>query len=178
MTIHWWNSDKAVERLAHGLVSEDESVYYAMISAFLYTQATYFATWFGGYRSWLLIYEFLVVTAIALVGVRECFKANGGPQGVDFLKRFSVISVPVGIKVVLAGTVLGQVFYFGFYYVVTPTTFRNPAFVYQLFSFAFAGAFMFIFYWRVATHLSRLLHKERSNPAVQGALRDKAAQRP
>jgi hypothetical protein len=178
MTIHWWNTDKVVERLAEGSVSEQEAMRYAMISAVLYTQATYFATWFGGYRSWLLIYEFFVVTIIALVGVSECFKANGGVQGVDFLKRLSVIGVPVGIKVALAGTAMGQIIYFSFPYVVTPTSFRDPAFVYQIISFAFAASFMFIFYWRLALHLSRLQRRERSNPAVQGTLRDEAAQRP
>ena len=176
MTIHWWNTDRIVERLADGQVSEQEAVRYAMIGAVLYTQAIYFATWFGGYRSGLLIYEFFVVTIIALVGVGECFKANGGAQGTDFLKRLSVISVPVGIKLALVGSTFGQVAYFGFPYVVTPTTFRDPVFVYQLFSFAFAAAFTFIYYWRIAMHLARLLRIERSNPGVQGTLRDVAAQ--
>lgn len=178
MTIHWWNTDALVERLAAGHVSESESLRYAMINAVLFTQATYYATWGGGYRSWLLLYEFIVVTIISVVGLAECFKANGGVHGTDFLKRLSVISVPIGIKVALAAIVLGQVSYFGFGYVVTPTAFRNPAFVYELYSFAFAAAFMFIFYWRVASHLSRLRLRERSNTALQGTLRDEAAQRP
>ncbi len=151
---------------------------YAMLSAVLYTLATYLATWFGGYRSWLLIYEFFAVTIIALVGVNECFKANGGSLGVDFLKRLSVISVPIGVKLFIASIVLGQTAYFGFPYIVTRETFRDPGFVYQLYSFAFAAVFMFIYYWRIATHFSRLVVRAHSHPAVQGALRDEAAQRP
>lgn len=178
MTIHWWNTDKVVEKLADDRVSEDEAVRYAMIGAVLYSQGMYFALWLGGYRGWFLIYEFLVVTIIALVGVVECFKANGGAQGVDFLKRLSVISVPIGIKVTLVGTVLAQIGYFGFPYIITPLSFRNPAFVYDLYSFVFASAVMFIYYWRIATHLSCVSRRERSNPAVQGPLRDEAAQRP
>ncbi len=175
MTIHWWDTDKVVARLAEGRVSEREAARYAMLSAVQYTLATYLATWYGGYRSWLLIYEFLVVTLIALAGVRECFKANGGSQGVDFLKRLSVISVPVGIRVLLASIALGQISYFGFPYVVTPVTFRDPVFVYQLYSFAFACAFMSIYYWRITTHFSRLVPRGRSNPTVQGALCDEGS---
>ena len=178
MTIHWWNTDEAVEKLADGLVSESESVRYAMLSAVLYTQGTYIAIWYGGNRGLLLVYEFLVVTIIALVGVVECFKANGGAQGVDFLKRLSVIGVPIGIKVALVATVLGQVGYFGLPYVITPLSFRNPAFVYDLYSFAFSSSVMFIYYWRITTHLSRVSRRERSNSAVQGTLRDETAQRP
>jgi hypothetical protein len=156
MIIHWWNTDKLVERLAEKRVSEHESVRYARIAAVQYTLATYLATWFGGYQSWLLIYEFVIVTAIALVGVNECFKANGGLYGIDFLKRMAVISVPVGIKVMLGSIILGQFTNFVFPYFVTAESFKNPSYVYQLFSFTFTAAFMAVFYWRLTTHFSRL----------------------
>jgi len=167
MTIHWWNTDKLVERLVTDSLSESESLRYAMVAAALYTQAMYWATWFGGYQSWLLLYEFAAVTAVALIGVSECFKANDGSLGSDFLKRLAVLGVPVGIKVMLASIVLGQVLYFGFPYVVTPTTFRDPVFVYQLASFVFGMAFMAAFYWRIAFHLRRIVRMKRSNLAFK-----------
>jgi len=166
MTIHWWDTEKLIAQLAEGSVSENEAMRYAMIGAVMYTQAIYYTIWLGGDRSWLLVYEFVVVAIISLVGVSECFKANGGARGADFLKRLLVIGVPVGIKFALASTVLGQIAYFGFPYVVTPASFRDPAYVYQLYSFAFAAAFMSIYYWRIATHLARLLHRQRSNTSV------------
>lgn len=166
MTIHWWNTEKLVQRLVEGRISEAESLRYAMINAVLFTQATYYAAWGGGYRGWLLLYEFIVVTAISIVGLSECFKANGGPQGVDFLKRLSIISAPIGIKVTLAAVLLGQMGYWGFGYVVTPAAFRNPTFVWELYSFAFAAFFMFVFYWRVAVLFARVVRIQRSNPPL------------
>jgi hypothetical protein len=103
----------------------------------------------AGYRSWLLLYEFIVVTIISVVGLAECFKAMA-VRTVLIPQRLSVIGVPIGIKVALAAIVLGQASYVGFGYIVTPTTVRNPTFVYELYSFAFAAAFMFVFYWRIA----------------------------
>src|SRR5258705_4276 len=88
MAIHWWHMDKLVKELSEGRVSEDQSLKYALISAALYCEGTYYATWFGGYRSWVLLWEFLVVVVISLIGVHECFKANGGATGSHFLKRF------------------------------------------------------------------------------------------
>lgn len=178
MTIHWWNTDRIVERLAEGSVSEVESSRYAMIGVVLYFQATYFATWFGGYHSWLLIYEFFVVTAIGLVGVNECLKANGGAQGFDFLKRFSIISVPVGLKVALVATAIGQVVNYGFPYVVTQTTFRNPTFVYQLFAFSLSAAFAFIYYWRITIHLARIAKGQSSNMSVERDASPQCGSRP
>lgn len=162
MTTHWWNTNELVQRLSQGRISEAESLRYAMINAVLVTQAIYYATWGGGYRGSMLMYEFFVVTIISLVGLSECYKANGGQQGADFLKRLSVISVPVGIKVVLIGFLLGWASYWGFGYIVTPTTFRNPAYVWELYSFAYAAFFMFIFYWRITVHLASVVRIRRS----------------
>lgn len=173
MTIHWWNTDKLVRRLASGGVSEAESLRYAMINAALFTQATYYAGWGGGYRGWLLLYEFIAVTVISLVGLSECYKANGGPQGADFLKRLSVVSVPIGIKIAVAAVLLGQLGYWGFGYVVTPSSFRNPAFVYELYSFAFACTFTFIFYWRITIHLAALATIQRSSQPIENLLAGK-----
>lgn len=166
MATYWWSTNKLVQRLAEDSVSESESLRYAMITTVLYTQAIYSSIWSGGYRGWLLLYEFIAVTIIALVGISECFKANGGLGGTDFLKRLAVIGVPVGIKLAIAATFFGLAGYWGFGYVVTPTGFRNPAFVYELYSFVFACVFMFIFYWRIAVHLTAIVNIQRSNPSI------------
>ncbi|MBI2306126.1 MAG: hypothetical protein HYU78_12785 [Rhodocyclales bacterium] len=91
------------------------------------------------------------------------------------MKRLSIIGVPVGIKVAISATMLALVTYWGFGYVVTPTTFRNPAFVYELYSFAFACVFMFVFYWRIAVHLATVVKIQRSNPPLQGTPAGKPA---
>lgn len=168
MAIHWWQTEKLVQRLADGVVSENESLRYAMINAVLYTQAIYYATWVGGYGDWMLFYEFVAVTVISLVGLSECYKANGGEQGDDFLKRLSVISAPVGIKLAITAVILGQVVYWGFGYVISPDTFRNPALVWKIYTISFSAAFMFIFYWRVTVHLAAVVRAQRSNLSIKG----------
>lgn len=157
MAIHWWNTDKLVERLGTDGLSESESMRYAMVTAFLYTHATYWSIWFGGDRSGLLFYEFVAVTAIALIGIRECFKANEGSSGSDFLKRVTVLGVPIGVKVMLASFVLGQALYFGFLYVTMPAPFRDSALFYQLVPLAVSMMFTAVFYWRIAFHLRRVV---------------------
>lgn len=156
MTIHWWRTEALVRELAEGRVGERESLAYAMLSALLYFQAVYYGIWFGGTQSAMVIAEFLAVTLVALAGLYECFKANGGAAGTDYLKRLYCLGVPVGIKVSLATVVLGQAIAFGFGRVVRPQDFRDPALAYQLLSFFFAGAFTVLYYWRVARHMRRL----------------------
>jgi hypothetical protein len=58
--------------------------------------------------------------------------------------------------------------YFGFPRVITQVNFRDPYFVYQLFSLFVAGAFTVLYYWRIAFHLSRVTKLERSNFSSSG----------
>lgn len=153
MRIHWWRTEALVQELGDGQVGERESLVYAMLSALLYFQAVYYAIWFGGTQSAMVIAEFLAVTLIAFAGLYECFKANGGAAGHEYLKRLYCLGVPVGIKVSLATVALGQAIAFGFAHVVRPQDLRDPAFAYQLLSFFFAGAFTVLYYWRVARHM-------------------------
>jgi len=175
MAIHWWRTDRLVQELANGGVSETQSLWYAVISSVIYFEAMYYATWFGGYRSWLLLVEFVAVCVIAVLGLQECFKANGGATGSNFLKRFFCLGVPVGLKLAIASAVVGQLIYFGFPRVVTQESFRNPYFVWQLFSFFIAGVFTVVYYWRIAYHMKRIAKVERSNPLMQPTGRERPA---
>lgn len=167
MAIHWWRSKKLVKDLAEDHVTEQESLWYAMISAVLYFETVYYTNWFGGYRSGTLLLEALVVTVIGLVGLSECYKANGGATGSHFLKRLYCLGTPVGIKIALASIILGQINYFVFPRVVTQTEFRDPLFVFQLMSLFITGVFTVLYYWSIAAHMARINSLQRSNSGVQ-----------
>ena len=164
MAIHWWNTRKLVVRLAEDRVSEQDAVGYAMISVVLYMLPFYSAIWYGGQRSSMLAFELFAVTAISLIGLNACFRANGGAQGVDFLKRISVISAPIGLKILVFSFLLGQVSYYGFSYADTSGSLGDPAFLYRLYSFGITVAFVAFYYWRMKGHLTRLVSLKRSLP--------------
>ena len=167
MSIHWWRTDLLVEELARGGVSEQQSLWYVVINTLIVVEATYYATWFGGYRSWMLLIEFVAVCVITVIGLQECFKANGGSNGSHFLRRFICLGVPIGLKLAIASTAIGQIVYFAFPFIVTHESFRNTYFVYQLFSFFIVGVFAVTYYWRIAYHMERIANAERSNPFMQ-----------
>lgn len=135
-------------------------------SAIQYQLALYVTAWFGNWRGWQLLAECLVVLVIAIVGVHECYKANGGPQGRQFLARYCAIGVPVAIKLSLLSLGVGLAFTYGGGYVIDRSTFRDPGFVYEVLAFVLATSFVFAFYWRVAFHLAQVVRRERSNPSL------------
>lgn len=160
--IYWWRTERLAAALAEGRVGERESLAYAMLTALLYFQAVYYGIWFGGTQDWMVIGEFAAVTLIAFAGLYECFRANGGAAGADYLKRLYCLSVPVGIKVTLASVILGQAIALGFGRVAQMQQWRDPRFAYELLSFFFAGALTAVYYWRVAHHMARAAATARS----------------
>jgi hypothetical protein len=156
MALHWWHTDRLRAELANGSLSEPDSLKYMLLAAFLYVEAGYVNVWFGSYRDWGYLFEALLVLTISLVGTHECYKANGGSLGQAFLQRMAAIAVPVGLKVAIFATLVSQAVYFGFAYVVTPSTFRDPAFVYRFISFVLPPVWAFVYYWRIAHHLGQL----------------------
>lgn len=167
MALHWWHTNKLVEALSADSVTEPESLWYAMLSAVIASQTLYYAYWFGGERGWLLLLEFGAVCVISLIGLHECFKSNGGANGAHFLKRLFCLGAPVGLKLAIASALVGQVIYFGFPWLASGGTFRNPYFVYQLASFFIAGAFTVLYYWRIAYHMARIARTERSDTLMR-----------
>jgi hypothetical protein len=115
----------------------------------------YWSLWFGAYRDWAFFLELAVVLVVNLVGVHECFKANGGREGRLFITRLSALAVPIGLKLAIVGIVLGQAIYYGAPYVLAGT-FRDPALVYRYLSFLMPVVFTFIYYWRIAYHIAHV----------------------
>jgi hypothetical protein len=167
MAIQWWVTNKLVQELASGNVSEDQSLRYAMLSAVLATASLYYAYWVGADRTGLLLMEFAVVCAISLIGLYECFKANGRSNGSEFLKRLFCLGVPVGLKVFLVALLVSQLLYVGLPRIATSATFRNPYFVFELATFFSMGALTACYYWRIAHHMARIAKWERSNNSMQ-----------
>ncbi len=156
MTVHWWNTGNLAGELALDTVSEAQCLAYAMINVMLITISLYYAYWFGTQRGWMLFIEFAIVCVVALIGLNECFKANGGSGGADFLKRLVCLGVPVGLKFAVIGIVAAQLFYFGMPRIAASAGLRNSDFAYELGTLALVSALTAGYYWRLARHMARI----------------------
>ena len=154
MAFRIWQSHLLAADLATKRVSQRDSLKYMLLAAALYVQAIYFALWVGTYRDWGFAFELAMVLVISLLGVNECYKANGGDDGEDFLFRFAALAVPVGFNLAVLSLLLGQAIYWGAPFVLGHGTFRDPQMVYRLVSFIMPLAFTFVYYWRIAHHLA------------------------
>ena len=154
MTVYFWRTDRLAQDLAANRVSEQSAAHYMMIAGALYVQSNYSALWFGAYRDCALFFEAFTVLVITLVGVNECYKANGGSEGTQFISRFCALAVPIGVKLAVFGVILGQGFYYASPHILGNGAFRDPELVYRYISFLIPVAFTFIYYWRIAHHMS------------------------
>jgi len=162
MAFHFWDTSAVVRDLSIENVSESDAVKYAVATGLSWSLAHYIALWIGVDRSWALVYEFLVVLVVTAFGTYECYRANGGPDGKNFLRNFFCIAWPVGFKLFLLGWVIGIQMYYGFPTWVG-TTFRDPAFAYTALSLFLSASLAVAYYWRISVHLTRLQTQIRSN---------------
>ncbi len=153
MNLHWWNTGRLVRDLARDAVSDRDGSRYMMVAGLLYMAALYQALWFGAPRNWAFFFEIVFVAFITLIGVHECYKANGGSNGTDFVARFSMLTVPVGVKLAVLGLILGQGVYYAAPHVLQTSQFRDPSIVYRYISFIMPVGFAFVYYWRIVVHL-------------------------
>lgn len=160
--MHLWKTERLSRDLLNNAVSQQDSARYMMVASLVYVQANYSALWFGGYRDWTLFFEAAVVVVISLIGVHECYKANGAEDGRDFLLRYGALGVPIGLKVAVFAIAFGQVLYYGFPLVANQGAFRDPALVYRVASFSVSIGLAFVYYWRIAHHMARIRATEAS----------------
>jgi hypothetical protein len=164
--MHFFHTSRLRTELRNNSLTEQDSVKYMIVASALYTYTTYTAIWFGGYRHWSVLLEALFVTLIGLFGTYECFRANGGDSGRDFIRRFCALSVPVGLKFAIASSLVAQVIYYVAPFVLTPTSFRDPEFVYRFFWLLFNLAMAFGFYWRMVYHITIAARPLTSQPSA------------
>src|SRR4051812_14096445 len=93
--------DKALAReLAHGRVSEREKAHYLLGGWLLYTAIGYSTVVFSNAgRTWLGLFEFLVVAIVAMTGFKWCYDLSGGDNERTFVVDFTCLLVPLTIKI-------------------------------------------------------------------------------
>jgi hypothetical protein len=153
MAFHIWHTKNLAADLAGGRVSERDGLKYMLLAAVLYVYTNYWNLWFGNYKDVGFLIELSLVLIISVVGVCECYKANGGDAGEDFIVSFCALSVPVGTKIAIIGLICGQALFFGSDRVLATGAFRDPDLAYRYIYSFIAVSLSFVTYWRIAHHI-------------------------
>ena len=174
MNIHIWNTKAVARDLVGGRVSEIDACGYLLALSLLFAADHYLAVFVVPPIDWMLLYEFIVVVTVTLVGLRACFLANGGRNGKDFILRFTCISLPINIKLALFGWAFVFVNYRYPELVIDSMTFADPERAWMVLTMFWLAAFTSIFYWRVWHHLKLLHDVQQGVPGDVAASRRRA----
>ncbi len=103
MTLHFLSAAKLAEDLAHERLSSREKAYY-MLAGFIFSLIVSYSTLTGtnASRTWLGLYEFLLLLVITVYGFERCYSASNGDNNPSFLPDFVCLSLPVGVTTTLA----------------------------------------------------------------------------
>jgi hypothetical protein len=111
MRIHLLDSGAIVRELAENRLPETTRATYLALGWIIYIVTAYSTLIYSNAsRSWIGVFEFASVLAVAVWGFVYAYASNGGKDGRDFVVRFTCLLVPASIK--------AQVFVWGAYYVL------------------------------------------------------------
>lgn len=103
MALHFISAGKLVEDLAHGHLSTRDRAYY-MLAGFIFSLIAGYSTLIGtnASRTWLGLYEFLLLVVTTVYGFERCYSASNGDDNSSFISDFVCLSLPVGVTTALA----------------------------------------------------------------------------
>lgn len=153
MSFHLFSTRKARQALRQGAVSPADEHRYWLASLAMGLFYLYHSGWIGLEHNWFFLYDVAMALAIFWTGSSEAFKANGGGQGQDLLKRTAVLGVPLGATVLLASQALYWLSWHAFPRVIDNRTFKNPEFAWQVVNFFLFHSLQIWFWWRLHHHL-------------------------
>jgi hypothetical protein len=102
MTLHFLSASKLVEDLAHEQLSPRDKAYY-MLAGFIFSIVVGYSTLTStnAGRTWLGLYEFLLLVVIAVYGFERSYSASNGDNGRSFISDFVCLSLPIGVTTTL-----------------------------------------------------------------------------
>ena len=162
MSFHPFSARKTREALQSGQMSQGDERRYWLYSGGIWLFYLYHMAWIGMERNWFVLYDVAIAVTILWIGMSETFKANGGDEGQEFVRRMALLGVPLGIVVLLASQALYWASWHLFPLVMQGGVFRKPEMAWQVLHFFLFNAIQVWFWWRTCHHL-RLL---KGNPDV------------
>jgi hypothetical protein len=178
--VYLLNTRKLVEDLAANRVSPLDKVYYLLVGWVLYSAIGYSTLTFANVgRHWLGLFEFFMITVVAVLGMQRCYEVSGGDQNHHFVVDFTCLLVPLTIKVWVVVWGLYWLFAWPYNAIVGPdavysteesarTAFFLSRHAGWLATLAAAIGCQVGLFWRMRVHMSALTElREPSNPLMQ-----------
>ncbi len=156
MNFHLFSALRAREALRTNAISARDERNYWLAVSLIGLANIYQSGFFGVQIDWFLIYDIAIALAILWIGIGVSYKANGGDLGLDFIKRLTVIAVPLGLIALLASQILWFASWHLFPMIFDQSSFRNPAFAWHIVTFICWNTISVWFWWRMHHHISRL----------------------
>jgi len=164
--IRFLRTRELTEELVNDELKERDTLHYYIANTILWTLFSYLGPYFAKF-GWDLLFQIALDVIISIVGLVECFKANGGDAGRRFLVRAVCLSFPIALKVNLISTILGYGTYFIFFKAVDRTIFHDPERLYRIVAYLWGPATTAIFFWRLWYHFSLMKQLLTPNKTLQ-----------
>ncbi len=144
--MYFWKIKPLAKELGLGLISEKKSMHYLLVSSLLILFSTYLSLMYDVIRDWMFYYEIILLSIITVIGCLVAFESNGNDEGLEFVKHFICLSVPIGVQVNTLGIIFGLMLSFWSVQIFDAISFGDPVRAYTIVRYAgFIG--LHIYFW-------------------------------
>jgi hypothetical protein len=167
--MHLWATSRLANQIASGEVPQREKVRYYVFAAIFVVVLGYASDWGPRDRSWLHVYEGVVVCVITLAGAHRVVTSYCKPIDGAFFEMAYLLSVPLMVKTTAAAW---AAIYGGYWLwaAILPHISADSAEsanalsywlgrLWQVFPFLVAVAVAFVFWFRLAHHVGYVVAK-------------------
>ena len=162
------------QELADGTVPQATQALYLLCGWLFYALAGYSTlVYSNASKTWLGLFEFLVIAVIGIFGVLYAYKMNGGGEGKQFVVRFTCLLLPVSVNVYVIMWSLYHLLAWGFKTAIPSMSFTSEQAANQfirivqhdlpwVITFAFVALTQLFIFLRISHHLAVISRKEKS----------------
>ncbi len=149
-----WNTSALVEELRAKRLSEREKAKYLAATWVVFSLLPYM--YLEVPTSRLLAVEAVLTILVTIIGIAACYRANARGDGEEFVGRFVCLSLPIGLRVLVAGLALYFAYTIVGYAVLGEERFDAVLSRYTIIDLVFTVAVGVAFYARLRSHILRV----------------------
>lgn len=141
---------KIENKLKSGGITDKDGMYYLMANTVLYSLCSYIATRTDK-TGWWFYAEVVCVIGITILGIFKSYDINKKGDGLEYFKRFQVLNLIIGLRLIVLVTILmlvvAVIFYKQSELLTTPIS-----------MFIIVSSVMVVFYYNLCESFKRISH--------------------
>jgi hypothetical protein len=153
--MYYWKTKDLAAQIKEGDISEELKKNYYVASSVIATAFMYMAIAGGTQNGIATLAECILLIIITVIGINITFKSNGGNEGLNYISRVVMLSLPILIKLIILSLLGGIAIGIAIVAVVGASG-EVDTILSQWGATVISALAQVLFFWRINVHLCHI----------------------